>query len=130
MVKWLKHINVIPHESKNCYHYHDNKALPPQITSDIATEGGWWYKKEYIINEFSLNSVITQTDDNKTISIADSVDKTFEVGGYAHTGGGCKVRRVENSLDHGVIWDVPLLIATTDPMNMACMVLGVFDLRN
>lgn len=26
MVKWLKEINVIPHESRNHYHYHDNKS--------------------------------------------------------------------------------------------------------
>lgn len=106
MIKWLKHINVIPHESHNCYHYHDNKALPPQITSDIATEGGWWYKQEYIINELSLNSVITQPDHNTTVSIADVVDKTYEIGGFAHTGGGRKVNRVEISFDKGVTWDV------------------------
>jgi nitrate reductase (NAD(P)H) len=106
MIKWLKLISVIPHESKNCYHYHDNKALPPQVTSEVAIEGGWWYKQEYIINELSLNSVITQPDHNTTISIADSVDKTFEIGGFAHTGGGRKVTRVEITLDHGVTWEV------------------------
>jgi len=27
MIKWLKQINVIEHESKNHYHYHDNRIL-------------------------------------------------------------------------------------------------------
>ena len=106
MVKWLKEINVIPHESKNHYHYHDNKNMPPFVTAELADKEGWWYKQEYIINELSLNSVITSPNHGTTISIADSVDKGVTIGGYAHAGGGRKVTRVEVSLDHGVTWGV------------------------
>ena len=34
MVKWLSDINVLQHESKNHYHYHDNRILPPHITAE------------------------------------------------------------------------------------------------
>lgn len=46
MVKWLAAINVIDHETRNHYHYHDNRILPPQITAEEALKGGWWYKPE------------------------------------------------------------------------------------
>jgi len=44
MIKWLAVINVIDHETKNHYHYHDNRILPPQITAEESLSGGWWYK--------------------------------------------------------------------------------------
>jgi len=31
MIKWLKHINVLTEETKNHYHYHDNRILPPNM---------------------------------------------------------------------------------------------------
>ena len=34
MIKWLTTINVIEHETKNHYHYHDNRILPPHITAE------------------------------------------------------------------------------------------------
>ena len=33
MIKWLGRINVIDHESYSCYHYWDNKYLPPHVVS-------------------------------------------------------------------------------------------------
>jgi nitrate reductase (NAD(P)H) len=106
MVKWLKEINVLSHESKNHYHYHDNKYLPPHVTAEESLQGGWWYKQEYIINELSLNSVITRPDHNTTIPLAKNLGDKMEVGGYAHTGGGRMVTRVEVSLDEGLSWHV------------------------
>lgn len=106
MVKWLKQINVIPHESKNHFHYHDNKYLPPQVTAEEALHNGWWYKQEYIINDLSLNSVITQPDHNSTLCIREAIEGKFEIGGYAHTGGGRMVTRVEITFDGGETWDV------------------------
>lgn len=48
MIKWLKEVNVIEHETKNHYHYHDNRILPPHITAEESLSGNWWYKPEYI----------------------------------------------------------------------------------
>lgn len=44
MIKWLKNINVIAHETKNHYHYHDNRILPPHITAEESLKNGWWYR--------------------------------------------------------------------------------------
>ncbi len=105
MVKWLKQINIIPHETKNHYHYHDNRILPPHITAEESLKGQWWYKPEYIFNELNINSVITKPEHNETVSFSSSA-AMYEVGGYAYSGGGRKVTRVEVSLDGGVHWQL------------------------
>jgi len=106
MIKWLAKINIIPHESHNCYHYWDNKYLPPQVTAEIAARDGWWYKQEYIINELSLNSVLTKPYHDETLAVKENLGKTYEIRGYAHAGGGRKVTRVEISTDEGATWDL------------------------
>ncbi len=105
MVKWLKHINIIDHETRNHWHYHDNRLLPPHITAEQGIKEGWFYKPEYIINELNINSTITSPIHDETVSLV-GFDKEFEVGGYAYTGGGRKVTRVEISLDKGVSWQL------------------------
>lgn len=106
MIKWLAQINVIPHETKNHYHYHDNRILPPHITAEESLQGGWWYKPEYIFNELNINSAMSKPDHNETLSIASHIDKTYQVAGYAYTGGGRAISRVEVSLDGGIHWDL------------------------
>lgn len=109
MIKWLDRINVISHESKNHYHYHDNRILPPQITAEESLSGNWWYKPEYIFNELNINSAVTQPDHNETLSIVKMIDKTYTVGGYAYSGGGRAVTRVEISTDGGVHWGLAVI---------------------
>ena len=40
MVKWLAKIEVLPTESENFYHQHDNKVLPAGIEMDQANKEG------------------------------------------------------------------------------------------
>jgi nitrate reductase (NAD(P)H) len=109
MIKWLKHINVIAHETKNHYHYHDNRILPPQITAEESLKGNWWYKPEYIFNELNINSAIASPLHNEELSIAKNIAKTYNVSGYAYTGGGRLVTRVEVSTDGGIHWELATL---------------------
>jgi len=106
MIKWLREINVLEHETKNHYHYHDNRILPPHITAEESLKGGWWYKPEYIFNELCINSAMSAPDHNETLSVAKNIDKDYEVAGYAYTGGGRKITRVEISTDGGVHWNL------------------------
>jgi len=106
MIKWLKAINVIPHETKNHYHYHDNRILPPHITAEESLKNGWWYKPEYIFNELNINSAIASPLHDEELPIAKNIDKTYNVSGYAYTGGGRMVTRVEVSVDGGVHWEL------------------------
>mmetsp|Transcript_23430 Transcript_23430/g.65173 ORF Transcript_23430/g.65173 Transcript_23430/m.65173 type:complete len:576 (+) Transcript_23430:222-1949(+) len=109
MIKWLAKINILSHESHSCYHYWDNKYLPPQVTAEIAAKDGWWYKQEYIINELSLNSLITKPSHNETLDLKSNLGKTYEIRGYAHSGGGREVTRVEISTDQGATWNLATL---------------------
>lgn len=109
MIKWLKHINVVPHETKNHYHYHDNRILPPQITNEESLTGNWWYKPEYIFNELNINSAIASPLHNEELAIAKNIAKTYNVSGYAYTGGGRLITRVEVSTDGGVHWELASL---------------------
>jgi len=109
MIKWLKEINVIDHETKNHYHYHDNRILPPHITAEESLKGQWWYKPEYIFNELNINSAIASPLHNEELPIAQNIDKTYTVSGYAYTGGGRMLTRVEVSTDGGVHWELATL---------------------
>lgn len=106
MIKWLTDINVLEHETKNHYHYHDNRILPPHITAEESLTGGWWYKPEYIFNELNINSAMTAPDHNETIDLAANIGSSYEVGGYAYTGGGRRITRVEITTDGGKHWEV------------------------
>jgi len=109
MIKWLKNINIIEHETKNHYHYHDNRILPPHITAEESLKGEWWYKPEYIFNELNINSAVSKPDHNERLSIAKNIDKEYEIAGYAYTGGGRKISRVEVSVDGGKHWELATL---------------------
>ena len=132
MIKWLKEINVIPHETKNHYHYHDNRILPPHITSELSLSGNWWYKPEYIFNELNINSAISQPDHNETLAIASNLGKTYEVAGYAYTGGGRAISRVEVSTDGGVHWNLAKIDRKERPTEHGmywCWIWWAFDLN-
>jgi len=110
MIKWLKQINVLDHETKNHYHYHDNRILPPQITSEESLKGNWWYKPEYIFNELNINSAMAKPNHMDTLSLKQNIGKSFTMAGYAYSGGGRPVTRVEISTDQGHHWE----LATVD----------------
>ncbi|KAG4963559.1 hypothetical protein AAZX31_14G154500 [Glycine max] len=116
MVKWLKRIVVSEHESDNHYHYKDNKMLPSHVDADLANEEGWWYKQEYKINELSINSVITTPSHEEILSINSyTTQRPYELRGYAYSGAGRKVTRVEVTFDGGETWHVCTLDHTEKP---------------
>lgn len=115
MIKWLKRINVIPHETKNHYHYHDNRILPPHVTAEQSLSEQWWYRPEYIFNELNINSAIASPLHNEELSIAKNIDKVYNVSGYAYTGGGRLITRVEISTDNGTNWQLATLDRKEEP---------------
>ncbi|GJN03749.1 hypothetical protein PR202_ga21225 [Eleusine coracana subsp. coracana] len=105
MVKWLKRIIVTPAESDNYYHYKDNRVLPSHVDAELANAEAWWYKPEYIINELNINSVITTPGHDEILPInAVTTQRGYTMKGYAYSGGGKKVTRVEVTLDGGETW--------------------------
>ncbi|KAJ8773352.1 hypothetical protein K2173_028529 [Erythroxylum novogranatense] len=107
MVKWLRRIIVTTKESDSYYHYKDNRVLPSHVDSELANAEGWWYKPEYIINELNINSVITTPSHEEIIPINSwTTQRPYTMRGYAYSGGGKKVTRVEVTMDGGDTWQV------------------------
>uniref|UniRef100_A0A7N0UMI4 Nitrate reductase n=1 Tax=Kalanchoe fedtschenkoi TaxID=63787 RepID=A0A7N0UMI4_KALFE len=110
MVKWLKRIIVTTEQSDNYYHYRDNRVLPSHVDAELANAESWWYKPEYIINELNINSVITTPGHEEILPINSwTTQRPYSVKGYAYSGGGKKVTRVEVTLDGGETWQVATL---------------------
>merc|ERR1719498_1954144 len=95
MIKWLCEIEVTDEESNNFYHFNDNRVLPVGVDVERANREGWWFKPEYIINELNINATIAYPAHGETISAA---KPSYKLQGYAYSGGGRKVTRVEISL--------------------------------
>ncbi|KAL4196339.1 hypothetical protein AMTRI_Chr04g182700 [Amborella trichopoda] len=105
MVKWLRRIVVTEKESENHYHYKDNRVLPSHVDAELANAEGWWYKPEYIINELNINSVITTPSHEEILPInSATTQRPYTMRGYAYSGGGKKVTRVEVTTDGGETW--------------------------
>jgi len=104
MVKWLTKIIVTEKESDNYYHFFDNRILPPQVDKEIADRDGWWYKPEYLFNELNINSAMSSPAHGEVLPLSTSGPYTLK--GWAYSGGGRKVTRVETSLDGGATWDL------------------------
>ncbi|KAI3948289.1 hypothetical protein MKW92_004398 [Papaver armeniacum] len=104
---WLKRIIVTTQESQNHYHFKDNRVLPSHVDAELANSEAWWYKPEYIINELNTNSVIITTpchDEILPINAA-TTQRVYTLRGYAYSGGGKKVTRVETKqMDGGNSW--------------------------
>ncbi|KAH9321358.1 hypothetical protein KI387_015997, partial [Taxus chinensis] len=105
MVKWLRRIVVSTKDSDSYYHYRDNRVLPSHVDADSALSQGWWYKPEYLINELNINSAITTPSHEEILPINSATTQTpYTVKGYAYSGGGRKVTRVEITFDGGETW--------------------------
>ncbi|GMH22423.1 hypothetical protein Nepgr_024266 [Nepenthes gracilis] len=110
MVKWLKRIIVTTKESDSYYHFNDNRVLPSHVDAELANADGWWYKPEYIINELNINSVITTPCHGEILRVNPwTTQHPYTLRGYAYSGGGRKVTRVEVTMDSGETWRVSQL---------------------
>lgn len=104
MVKWLNRIEVSDRESQHYLHFWDNKVLPTQVTADQARkEEHWWYDPKYIINDLNVNAAVTVPAHDSTLDKS-KCGPTTKVAGYAYTGGGKRVHRVEVTFDEGASW--------------------------
>ncbi|KAL2609555.1 hypothetical protein R1flu_028128 [Riccia fluitans] len=105
-VKWLNKIDISAEPSDNFYHLYDNRMLPSHVLDlESAISEGWMSKPEFTINEMNINSVICTPAHSQSLTIDRSnEDATFSITGYAYSGSGRKISRVEVSLDSGKTW--------------------------
>ncbi|KAK4276776.1 hypothetical protein QN277_014884 [Acacia crassicarpa] len=110
MIKWLKRIIVTPQESTNQYHYMDNKVFPSHVDAQLANAEGWWYKPEFVITELNVNTVITAPYHEEILPTnCSTTQRPYVLRGYAYSGGGRKVTRVEVTMDSGETWSLATL---------------------
>lgn len=102
MVKWLDTIEVTDKPSENYYHFFDNRILPSHVDAELAKAEGWWYKPEYLFNQLNINSAIVYPANGETLTLTGA--GVYTIKGYAYSGGGRKITRVEISLDGGITW--------------------------
>lgn len=118
-VKWLERIQVSDSESDNWYHYHDNRVLPPHVaTPEEAEAGGYWRNPDYVINHLNINSAISSPSHDAVVPLGGGnlgSNTKIPFRGYAYSGGGRKITRVELSLDGGRTWPFPATIHRGEP---------------
>ncbi|KAK3699979.1 hypothetical protein LTR37_016223 [Vermiconidia calcicola] len=103
-VKWLKRLVVTPNPSDNWYHIWDNRVLPTIVSpEESANKPSWWQDERYAIYDLSPNSVIASPAHDEIVSMDDPAE-SYCVKGYAYSGGGRRVTRVEVSIDKGRSW--------------------------
>ncbi|KAJ7108509.1 Oxidoreductase, molybdopterin-binding domain-containing protein [Mycena epipterygia] len=103
-VKWLKKLILTDAPSANWYHVYDNRVLPTMVSPDIAANNPkWWTDERYAIYDLSPNSAIAFPAHGETFSLVGGPE-TYRAKGYAYSGGGRRITRVEVSLDQGGTW--------------------------
>lgn len=68
-----------------------------------ANEPSWWTDERYAIYDLSPNSAIAFPAHDEVLNL-DNTQNVYKVCGYAYSGGGKRITRVELSLDQGCTW--------------------------
>ena len=93
-------------ENDSYYHIYDNRVIPSFVT-DLNSEFAdiLFHNPSTICNEQALNSIIVKPAQSETIRLTNvKKDQIYRIEGFAYSGGGQEVQRVEVSLDGGENW--------------------------
>ncbi|GBF61703.1 nitrate reductase [Trichophyton mentagrophytes] len=105
-IKWLAKVWVNEDENDSHYHIYDNRQLPSFITdteSEIAQL--MYHHPRTICNEQMLNSIIVKPVQGEKIGLVDIKKGTmYRVKGFAYSGSGDEIDKVEISLNGGETW--------------------------
>lgn len=93
-VKWLGRLTVQAEESDNYFQQHAYKVFPPEVRKETADWGS-----QLAIQDLPLNAVLTEPPPEAQLAPGPTA-----LRGYAHSGGGRAVERVEVSTDGGATW--------------------------
>ncbi len=103
-VKWLKRLIVTEAPSDNWYHIYDNRVLPTMISpEESANNPKCWPDDRYAIYDLSVNSATAYPAHEEQLCLVNGPEK-YRAKGYAYSGGGRRITRVELSIDKGRSW--------------------------
>ncbi|KAJ1927662.1 hypothetical protein IWQ60_002718 [Tieghemiomyces parasiticus] len=97
-VKWLQTIRIIPEESHSFFQKRDYKILPPEAN---ATNLADYWDGISALQQMNIQSVVCEPYEGRP---APPENTPYRVTGYAISGGGARVDRVDVSLDNGRTW--------------------------
>ena len=105
-VKWLSKIWLTDYENDSYYYIYDNRQLPSFIDDPESEIAQIMYRHpSTICTTQMLNSVIVRPAQGERIDLGGLKKGTmYRVEGYAYSGSGNEVDRVEVSLDGGFRW--------------------------
>ena len=103
-VKWLRKLIVTAAPSDNWYHIYDNRVLPTMVDPEkSANDPKTWSDERYAIYDLSVNSATVYPAHDESLNLANGPEN-YPLKGYAYSGGGRRITRVEISLDQGKNW--------------------------
>jgi sulfite oxidase len=106
-VKWVNKIVISDEESSTSWQRRDYKCFGPNETKNLD------WDKYKSIQEMPITSAITRARLAAGASGEEGVDKKIQLDGYAYSGGGREIQRVDVSLDGGKTWDQARLVDDT-----------------
>lgn len=75
------------------------------MPQQARAEEHWWYDPKYIIRDLNVNSAIVYPANGEELDVSGvTTAESFPIRGYAYSGGGKRVNRIEVSLDEGESW--------------------------
>ena len=90
--------------SNNWYHIYDNRVLPTQVSpEESANAPKWWTDERYAIYDLNCNSAIAYPAHEEQLCLVGAPEK-YRIKGYAYSGGGRRISRVEVSIDQAKTW--------------------------
>lgn len=106
-VKWLEKVWISARPNDSHYHIWDNRVLPSFVTEKDGPFAETMFRHpDTACMEQNLNSVIVRPAQGEQIQLDAGIhpEDTYKIEGYAYDGGGCKVQKIEVSLDAGRTW--------------------------
>ncbi|KAK8064448.1 Sulfite oxidase [Apiospora phragmitis] len=111
-VKWVNKIVISDEESSTSWQRRDYKCFGPNEVKDLD------WDKYKSIQEMPITSAITRTrlkpePESKAKAKDAAGNHLIQIEGYAYSGGGREIQRVDISLDNGKNWDQAKLVDDT-----------------
>jgi sulfite oxidase len=104
-VKWVTNVNVQVHPSTNYFQAHAYKLFPAHVQAEQAD----WATGQ-VLGELPLNAVICHPQVGERLAAG-----LIRIEGYALTGAGGYIERVELSVDEGATWTPATLLEPSSP---------------
>ncbi|XP_053618090.1 sulfite oxidase, mitochondrial isoform X2 [Plodia interpunctella] len=105
-VKWLESITIGEDESPSHWHQKDYRAFNPSKTWDTAD-----FSTAPPVYSLPVTSAICDPQNGDTVEV---VKGRIQLRGYAYSGGGAKILRVDITTDHGKTWLEATPVAVDD----------------